>query len=96
MGSIIVSALVSGSLYALVAGGLSLVWGPGLFSFAHGVLIMVAAYVVWFVASPSGLGAGLPIGIVVAIAAMAVVGAALYLLLVRPWVGKRKRACRLS
>jgi len=89
MGSIIVSALVSGSLYALVAGGLSLVWGAlGVFNFAHGVLIMVAAYVVWFVASPSGLGTGLPVGIVVAIAAMAVVGAVLYLLLVKPWVGK--------
>jgi branched-chain amino acid transport system permease protein len=89
MDSIIVSTLVAGSLYALVAGGLSLVWGAlGVFNFAHGVLIMAAAYAAWFVASPNALGAGLAVGVVAAIAFMAVLGAVLYLLLVRPWVGK--------
>ena len=37
MGAIIVSGFVSGALYALVASGLSLVWGAlGVFNFAHG------------------------------------------------------------
>ena len=46
MASIIVSGLVSGALYALVASGLSLVWGSlGVFNFAHGVLLMAGAYV---------------------------------------------------
>jgi len=93
MGTIIVSALVSGSLYALVAGGLSLVWGAlGVFNFSHGVLIMVGAYVAWVVSSPSGLGAGLPAGILASILAMAVIGAVLYLLLVKPWIGKPEAA----
>ena len=40
MGAIIVSGLVSGALYALIASGLSLVWGAlGVFNFAHGVLL---------------------------------------------------------
>jgi branched-chain amino acid transport system permease protein len=89
MGSIIVSALVAGSLYALVAGGLSLVWGAlGVFNFAHGVLIMVAAYLAWFVASPSGLNGGLSLGIIASVAGMALLGALLYLLLVKPWINK--------
>jgi branched-chain amino acid transport system permease protein len=89
MGSIIASALVAGSLYALMASGLSLVWGAlGVFNFAHGVLLMLGAYAAWLVASPSGLDAGLGVGIVASIAFMVVMGAVLYALLVRPWVGK--------
>jgi branched-chain amino acid transport system permease protein len=89
MGSIIASALVAGSLYALMASGLSLVWGAlGVFNFAHGVLLMLGAYAAWIVASPSGLDAGLGAGIVASIAIMIVLGAVLYGLLVRPWVGK--------
>ena len=89
MGSIIASALVAGSLYALMAAGLSLVWGAlGVFNFAHGVLLMLGAYAAWLVASPSGLDAGLGAGIVASIAFMVVMGVVLYVLLVRPWVGK--------
>ena len=89
MGSIIASALVAGSLYALMASGLSLVWGAlGVFNFAHGVLLMLGAYAAWLVASPSGLDAGLGAGIVASIAFMVVMGVVLYVLLVRPWVGK--------
>ena len=59
MSAIIVSGLVLGSIYALVAAGLSLVWGAlGVFNFAHGVLIMIGAYVAWTVASPDALGRG--------------------------------------
>ena len=89
MGPIIASALVSGSLYALMASGLSLVWGAlGVFNFAHGVLLMLGAYAAWVVASPSGLDAGLGAGIVASVAFMMLAGALLYVLLVRPWVGK--------
>jgi branched-chain amino acid transport system permease protein len=89
MGAVIVSGLVSGALYALVASGLSLVWGAlGVFNFAHGVLLMAGAYVAWWVSSPEGLGLGLPVAIVVTLAFLVAAGALLFLLLVKPWVGK--------
>ncbi|HWJ72270.1 MAG TPA: branched-chain amino acid ABC transporter permease [Kaistia sp.] len=89
MGAIIVSGLVSGALYALVAAGLSLIWGSlGVFNFAHGVLLMTGAYAAWWLSSPDGLGLGLGIGIVGALAFMVVLGFVVYLLLVRPWIGK--------
>jgi branched-chain amino acid transport system permease protein len=89
MGAVIVSGLVSGALYALVASGLSLVWGAlGVFNFAHGVLLMAGAYVAWWVSSPEGLGFGLPVAIVVTLAFLVSAGALLFFLLVKPWVGK--------
>jgi len=89
MGAVIVSGLVSGALYALVASGLSLVWGAlGVFNFAHGVLLMAGAYVAWWVSSPEGLGLGLPVAIVVTLAFLVAAGALLFFLLVKPWVGK--------
>jgi branched-chain amino acid transport system permease protein len=93
MGTVIVSALVAGSLYALVAGGLSLVWGAlGVFNFAHGVLLMLGAYIAWSISSPSALGAGLVVGVPVSILLMAVAGIVLYFLLVKPWIGKPEAA----
>jgi branched-chain amino acid transport system permease protein len=89
MGAVIVSGLVSGALYALVASGLSLVWGAlGVFNFAHGVLLMAGAYVAWWVSSSEGLGLGLPVAIVVTLAFLVAAGALLFFLLVKPWVGK--------
>ncbi|MDQ0394421.1 branched-chain amino acid ABC transporter permease [Labrys monachus] len=89
MSAIIVSGLVSGALYALVASGLSLVWGSlGVFNFAHGVLLMAGAYVAWWVSAPDGLGLGLPVGILASLTFLIVAGAIFYFLLVRPWVGK--------
>jgi len=85
MSAIIVSGLVLGSIYALVAAGLSLVWGAlGVFNFAHGVLIMMGAYVAWTVASPDALGAGIYVGLLASILFMGLAGAVLYWLLVRP------------
>jgi branched-chain amino acid transport system permease protein len=89
MGAVIVSGLVSGALYALVASGLSLLWGAlGVFNFAHGVLLMAGAYVAWWVSSSEGLGLGLPVAIVVTLAFLVAAGALLFFLLVKPWVGK--------
>lgn len=54
--AIIASGLVSGSLYALMASGLSLVWGTlRMFNFAHGVLVMIGAYSGWFISDRGGL-----------------------------------------
>ncbi len=89
MGPIIISCLVSGSLYALVAAGLSLVSGAlGVFNFAHGALLMMGAYTAWTVASSSALGAGIAAGVVASVVFMAIAGVVLYFLLVRSWSGK--------
>jgi branched-chain amino acid transport system permease protein len=56
MASIAVSVLVFGSLYALLAAGLALVWGTlGVFNFAHGALLMVGAFLGWYLVSQLGL-----------------------------------------
>src|SRR5258708_18066289 len=87
MSAIIVSGLVSGALYALIASGLSLVWGSlGVFNFAHGALLMAGAYVAWWISAPEGLGLGLPVGILAALAFLIVAGTMPYLLLVPPSV----------
>ena len=88
MGSVIVAGLVSGSIYALIASGLSLVWGAlGVFNFAHGVLLMIGAFAAWWVSDPAGLGLGLFAGIVASMIFMLAAGGVLYVLLVRPWIG---------
>lgn len=88
MGAVLVAGLVSGSIYALIASGLSLVWGAlGVFNFAHGVLLMMGAFVAWWVSAPAGLDLGLFAGIVVSVIFMVAAGGVLYMLLVRPWLG---------
>jgi branched-chain amino acid transport system permease protein len=88
MGSVIVAGLVSGSIYALIASGLSLVWGAlGVFNFAHGVLLMIGAFAAWWVSDPAGLGLGLFAGILASVIFMLAAGGVLYALLVRPWIG---------
>ncbi len=87
--AIMVSGVVSGSLYALMASGLSLVWGTlRMFNFAHGTLLMLAAYVAWYFSDSAGMGGGLLVGIPAAIVLLAAGGVVLYWLLVRPYVGR--------
>lgn len=86
--TIVVSALVLGSLYAIMAVGLAVVWQAlGIFNFAHGLFMTLGAYVAWQVAS--GAGWGLWPGIAAAVAASAVVGAIACELLVRPFLGRK-------
>ena len=124
--AIIASGLVSGSLYALMASGLSLVWGTvRMFNFAHGALVMVGAYGAWYFSNRGGLakvlqplgksiveqsessgalgglllplgewilsikgGFGLVLGVPVAILLCGLTGYIIYVLLVKPFVGK--------
>ena len=63
----LVNALSAGSLYALMAVGLAMVFGIlRLINFAHGDLMMIAAYVAAF-----SLGAGLPLAVAVPIMVVA-------------------------
>ena len=124
--AIIASGLVSGSLYALMASGLSLVWGTvRMFNFAHGALVMIGAYSGWYISNRGGLakalqplgknitqnshewgllgdllhplgewmlsvkgGFGLVVGVPAAVIFCGVAGYVIYVLLIRPFVGK--------
>lgn len=96
MQSILVSGLVLGSLYALAATGLSLIWSTlGIFNFSHGALMMLGAYVAWTVSDGAGLGLGLAAGITVALTVLIGLGALLEWALIRPFLA-RKNAVMIS
>ena len=87
--SVLASALVLGSLYALMAAGLSLVWTTlGIFTFTHGVFMTIAAYVAWQVSDNAGLGLGEAAGFAVAISALAGLGCIAERLLIHPFLGR--------
>jgi branched-chain amino acid transport system permease protein len=87
LAAILVSGMVSGSLYALMASGLSLVWGTlRMFNFAHGTLVMLGAYAAWYVSDSLGLDLGLIVGIPAALVLLALLGVVLYWILVRPFI----------
>ena len=74
----VVNALSLGSLYALFALGIAVIFGVmGLVNFAHGALITVGAYAAWWFGDQVGGGAGqrLLIGGLFGLAAGAVVAA---------------------
>ncbi|MBN9890354.1 branched-chain amino acid ABC transporter permease [Salipiger abyssi] len=84
----LVSGLLLGSLYALMASGLSLIWTTlGVFNFAHGALMTLGAYIAWTVSEQLGLG--LAAGFVAGIGAAVIAGVLIELLLVRPFYGNR-------
>jgi len=83
----IVSGIVLGSLYALMASGLSIIWSTiGVFNFSHGALMMIGAFVAWSVSEGAGLGL-LP-GLVCGIAVAALLGVIIEYFLVRPFYGQ--------
>lgn len=84
----LVSGIVLGSLYALMASGLSVVWTTlGVFNFAHGALMTLGAFIAWTVSEAAGLG--LAAGIAVGTAGAALTGVVMERLLVRPFYGNR-------
>lgn len=87
--SVLASGLVLGSLYGLMAAGLSLVWSTlGIFNFAHGVFMTLGAYVAWQIGNEAGLGLGATAGIAVAVAVLAGLGCLAERLLIRPFLGR--------
>ncbi len=86
---ILVSGAVLGSLYAMMAVGLALVWTTlGIFNFAHGIFMTLGAYLAWWVADQQGLGFGLAAGIAVAVAGLIAVGCLAESILVRPFLAR--------
>ncbi|GAA5160919.1 MULTISPECIES: branched-chain amino acid ABC transporter permease [Amycolatopsis] len=85
--SIVVSAVVLGSLYSLLASGLSLIWSTlGIFNYAHGALLLVGAYLIWTLSARAGLPVILAFA--AAVPLLALVGIALEFVAVRPFAGR--------
>lgn len=84
---ILVSAIVLGSLYALLASGLSLIWSTlGVFNYAHGALLLMGAYLIWTLSARVGLP--VPLAFIVALPALALVGVVVEFVAVRPFIGR--------
>ncbi len=84
--AILVSGLVLGSVYALMASGLSLVWTTlGIFNFAHGSLMALGAYLAWTMSDAAGLDLWLGAGVAIAVAGMVGVGILIERTVIRPF-----------
>ncbi|MEN8173843.1 MAG: branched-chain amino acid ABC transporter permease, partial [Chloroflexota bacterium] len=83
------SGLVLGSLYALMATGLAVVWTTlGIFNFSHGVFISAGAYIAWQVADTAGWGLGLTVAAVTAVVSVFSIGILFQIFLIRPFQKK--------
>ncbi|HTU69947.1 MAG TPA: branched-chain amino acid ABC transporter permease [Candidatus Baltobacteraceae bacterium] len=84
---LVITGLGLGSLYFLVASGLSLIWGlMRVLNFAHGAIFTVAAYAGWVVASNAGSDAGVAwaAGLIAATLCGGALAFLLEVLLIRP------------
>ncbi len=76
------SGLIIGSLYAIMAIGLTILYGVShVFNFAHGHVAVVGAYITWLIAVE--LGMNVPLGAIATVAFMVVFGYALYWFTIR-------------
>ncbi len=83
----LVTGIATGSVYSLVALGLTLVYGVlKVPNFAHGALYMMGAYVTYVMLT--SLGAPYVVATVVSMAVLAMMGAALQWIVFRPLEGK--------
>jgi len=79
----LINGLITGSMYALMAVGLSLIWGiMDLFNFSHGALYMLGAYAVFYLAT--ALGINLIASSFISISALFFLGVLLERFLIRP------------
>ncbi|MGB8628877.1 MAG: branched-chain amino acid ABC transporter permease [Xanthobacteraceae bacterium] len=84
---LIVSGVMLGSIYAIMAIGLTLIFGVlKIVNFAHGEFLMLAMYVGWAIVTATGLSAYTAILLVVPI--LFGFGAAIYLLIIRSAIDK--------
>ncbi len=82
---IFISGLVLGSLYSIMAVGLSLIWGTlRMYNFSHGSLIMLGAFIAWQVNSVGGLLFAIIISIIIA----CFIGMIMEKILIEPFLAK--------
>ncbi|TIT56155.1 MAG: branched-chain amino acid ABC transporter permease, partial [Mesorhizobium sp.] len=86
LAEILFGGLFQGSLYAMMAVGLALVWTTiGVFNFSHGVFMMLGAYIAWQLVE---LGLPAAVAFPIAVVVMAGVGWILQASVVRPLIGR--------
>jgi len=84
---LLVSGVLTGSIYALMSMGLTLIFGVlRIVNFAHGEFLMIAMYGAWALGRLCGINPYL--AAIIVIPAMFLFGAAAYQLVVRPGLGK--------
>ena len=84
---LLVSGVMLGGIYAIMAIGLTLIFGVlKIVNFAHGEFLMLAMYVAWAIVSLAGVNAYTAIIVVVPV--LFVFGALIYAMIVRPAVDK--------
>lgn len=87
---ILFSGLFQGSLYAIMAVGLGLVWTTcGVFNFSHGVVIMLGAYLCWTLSDPEGLAVPLYLSGPLVVLVASGLGWLIQWITVRPFIGTR-------
>ncbi len=86
----LVSGLISGSLYATMALGLTIIYGISrVFNFGHGMVALVGAYLAWiFVQGSTAAGASLLLGLAVTLVVMFAFGIILYKFAIGPLLKK--------
>jgi branched-chain amino acid transport system permease protein len=87
LGQLVYSGLLTGSVYALMSMGLTLIFGVlRIVNFAHGEFLMVAMYAAWAITAMLGLN---PLyAIVVVVPAMFLFGMLVHRLIIRPGLDK--------
>ena len=89
--AVLISGLVLGSLYALIASGLSLTWSTlGIFNFGHGAFMTIGAYLAWTVAVSWGWP--LPLAILITVALTALLAVLFGATFVRPFIARHQGA----
>ncbi len=89
--AVLVSGLVLGSLYALIASGLSLTWSTlGIFNFAHGAFMTLGAYLTW--TGAVAWGWPLPVAILATVLATAIIALVFGAAFVRPFIARHQGA----
>lgn len=87
LAQLVVSGVMLGGIYALVSIGLTLIFGVlKIVNFAHGEFLMLAMYLAWTIVSLLGVNAYAAAIIVIPL--LFAFGALVYILIVRPAVGK--------
>jgi len=83
----VVSGLISGSLYAIMALGLSILYGVSrVFNFGHGTLALLGAYLTWWMLTVAGIG--FAPSTIISLIALYFLGLVMYRYTIKPLLNK--------
>jgi len=81
----LLSGVKLGSLYALMAMGLTIIWGiVRIFNFAHGAFYLWGAYVAWVLLIPLGLTSYYSVAIIITVVTLFLLGALMAMSVIQP------------